>query len=188
MAHDGQATPLLAAQGPPPLPADPATVSPTALREVMSRFATGVVVLTVGGEHIHGMTANAFSSVSLEPPIVLCCIAHSAVMHQAIRSAGHFAVSILSTEQEGTARYFADKSRPLGPEQFEGVDWVPGQRTWAPLLSGALAWLECELDEAYDSGDHSIFTGRVINSSRGDDGSGLLFFDGGFRRIAPTAR
>lgn len=159
-----------------PLVDPPATAAP--LREVMSRFATGVVVLTVGGEEIHGMTANAFSSVSLDPPSVLCCISHGAVMYNAITAAQRFAVSIMGADQEGVARYFADKNRPLGPDQFEGVDWFPGQKTQAPLLSGALAWLECEIADSYESGDHSIFIGKVLSSSRGSDQEGLLFFSG----------
>jgi flavin reductase (DIM6/NTAB) family NADH-FMN oxidoreductase RutF len=155
---------------------DPATAAP--LREVMSRFATGVIVLTVGGEQIHGMTANAFSSVSLDPPTVLCCVSHGAVMHGAITTAGRFGVSVMGADQEEVARYFADKNRPLGPRQFEGIDHFAGARTGVPLLSGALAWLECEIAEAYEAGDHSIFVGTVLSSSRGADRDGLLFFSG----------
>ena len=152
----------------------------TSLREVMSRFATGVLVLTVGGDRIHGMTANAFSSVSLDPPTVLCCVAHSAVMHRAMAEERRFAVSVMGADQEPLARYFADKERPLGPAQFDRVDWLPGPRTRAPLLTGALAWLECEVQDTYVSGDHSIFTGRVLSSLRGVDRDGLLFFRGRF--------
>ncbi|MGP3925151.1 flavin reductase family protein [Streptomyces sp. 8N616] len=155
------------------------------LREVMSRFATGVTVITVGGEHVHGMTANAFSSVSLDPPSVLCCVARSAVMHQAITSSGHFAVSIMGAVQEELARFFADKQRPLGPTQFRGIDWRPGPRTGAPLLAGSLAWLECEVAEAYGFGDHSIFVGNVLGASCGSAREGLLFFGGAFQRVAP---
>ncbi|MEU7755028.1 flavin reductase family protein [Micromonospora sp. NPDC049101] len=151
------------------------------MREVMSMFATGVIVLTVGGEHPHGMTANAFSSVSLDPAQVLCCVAHSAVMHKAISSERRFAISIMAADQERHARYFADKSRPLGAPQFEPFDWHPGPRTGAMLLSGALAWIECVLVDAHDSGDHSIFVGSVINSLRGTGADGLIFFGGGFR-------
>ncbi|MET7718972.1 flavin reductase family protein [Streptomyces sp. NPDC005407] len=161
--------------------------TPSSLREVMSRFATGVTVLSVGGEHIHGMTANAFSSVSLDPPSVLCCVAHSAVMHQAITKAGHFGVSIMEARQEGLARFFADKKRPLGPVQFEGIDWLPGPRTGAPLLAGSLAWLECELADAHETGDHSIFIGDVVGASRGSGREGLLFFGGAFQRTVPLA-
>ncbi|MET9351301.1 flavin reductase family protein [Streptomyces termitum] len=159
---------------------------PASLREVMARFATGVTVLSVGGENVHGMTANAFTSVSLDPPTVLCCVAHSAVMHGAIRAAGHFGVSIMGAGQESLARFFADKKRPLGPEQFAGVDWAPGPRTGAPLLHGALAWLECELSTAYDVGDHSLFVGNVIGTGRGGDADGLLFFDGAFQRAVSS--
>ncbi|WP_086160903.1 flavin reductase family protein [Streptomyces marincola] len=153
----------------------------------MSRFATGVTVLTVGGDHIHAMTANAFTSVSLAPPSVLCSVAHSAVMHGAITSAGAFAVSILGGEQEKLARHFADKNRTLGQAQFEGVAWRPGPRTQAPVLSGSLAWLECELTEAYVFGDHTIFIGTVLSAESAEGGQGLLFFDGAFRQV-PSPR
>jgi len=148
------------------------------LREVMSQFATGVIVLTVGGEQIHGMTANAFSSVSLEPPKVLCCISHGAVMHGALTAAGRFGVSVMGADQEGVARHFADKDRPLGPDQFEKVDWFPGHETGVPLLTGALAWLECEVATTHRSGDHSIFIGDVLSAGRGAGQHGLLFFSG----------
>ncbi|BAG23196.1 flavin reductase [Streptomyces sp. SID4928] len=157
-------------------------MKPSSLRDSMSRFATGVIVLSVGGENIHGMTANAFTSVSLDPPQVLCCVARSAVMHKALMAEKHFAVSILGSEQEQLARYFADKKRPLGPEQYDDLAWEPGIRTRAPLLHGALAWLECELSELHDSGDHSIFIGNVIEASSGAPGPALVFFGGGFQQ------
>ncbi|MFD9407337.1 flavin reductase family protein [Streptomyces sp. NPDC059989] len=153
------------------------------LREAMSRFATGVIVISVGGENIHGMTANAFSSVSLDPPTVLCSVSHTAVMHQAITAGGRFGISVLDAEQEQLARFFADKKRPLGPEQFSGLDWEPGPLTQAPLLRGALAWLECELEESHDSGDHSIFIGRVVRAATSRASSALLFFNGKFQQI-----
>ncbi|MFI8828839.1 flavin reductase family protein [Streptomyces sp. NPDC053431] len=160
-----------------------APVQPAGLREVMSRFATGVIVLTVGGERMHGMTANAFTSVSLDPPTVLCCVSHGAVMHGAITAAGRFGVSVMEAGQEEVARYFADKNRPLGPEQFEGVDTFPGPRTGVPLLSGALGWLECEIAGAYESGDHSIFLAGVLGSSLGSgQQDGLVFFSGRYAR------
>ncbi|GEC08108.1 oxidoreductase [Streptomyces spinoverrucosus] len=152
----------------------------------MARFATGVIVLSVGGEDIHGMTANAFTSVSLDPPTVLCCVAHSAVMHKALLAQKRFAVSVLGAGQESLARHFADKSRPLGAEQFRRFDWEPGRLTQAPLLHGALAWLECEMTELHDSGDHSIFLGNVINARRSPAGPGLLFFDGAFQGTGPA--
>ncbi|WP_113694026.1 flavin reductase family protein [Amycolatopsis albispora] len=156
----------------------------TGLREVMARFATGITVLTVAGEHCHGMTANAFSSVSLEPPLVLCCVNRKARMHAAIVSAGSFAVSVLKADQEPIARYFADRSRPSGRAQFDGVRWTPGVRTGAPLLAGSLAWLECRLVEAYRGGDHSIVIGQVLSAHCGTGEEALVFFGGAFHRVA----
>jgi flavin reductase len=163
----------------------PAAVSTADLRTVMSRFATGVVVITVGGEHIHGMTANAFSSVSLDPPTVLCCVAKSAVMHDALAAAGRFAASIMSGGQEHHARYFADKQRPLGPPQFAAVEHFPGPRTGAPVLADSAGWIECDLEAAFESGDHTIFVGAVTTVGTGDTADGLVFFDRRFHLFTP---
>ncbi|KOX23502.1 flavin reductase [Saccharothrix sp. NRRL B-16348] len=163
-------------------------VTPAEMRSTLARFATGVVVLTVGGEHMHGMTANAFSSVSLDPPLVLCCVARTATMHGAITAAGHFATSVLSAEQEASARHFADRARPDGPAQFDAVAWRPGERTGAPVLTDSLAWLECELAEAHEAGDHSVFIGRVLGSGRGGGAAGLLFFEGAYGHVDTTER
>ncbi|PMR62708.1 flavin reductase [Verrucosispora sp. ts21] len=149
------------------------------MRSTMSQFATGVVVLTVGGDHLHGMTANAFSSVSLEPPMVLCCVGKNAVMHRAITGSGHFAASVLRAGHETYARHFASRDRPLGSAQFAVGDWIPGALTGAPLLTDSLAWVECALADVYEAGDHSVFLGRVIGSGH-RSGAGLLFFDGEF--------
>jgi enediyne biosynthesis thioesterase len=151
------------------------------LREVMARFATGITVLTAAGEDGHGMTANAFTSVSLEPPMVLCCVAKPARLHDAILRSRHFGVSVLGAEQEDLARYFADKERPAGAAQFDAVDWLAGPRTGAPLLDGALGWLECELNQVYNGGDHSIFLGQVVGSYRGESGEALLFYGGDYQ-------
>nr|WP_239575038.1 flavin reductase family protein [Actinokineospora baliensis] len=149
----------------------------------MSRFATGVTVLTAGGDDGHGMTANAFTSVSLDPPLVLCCVTKTARMHDAIVGAGRFAVSVLAADQREIATYFADRRRPAGMAQFDAVDWVPGPHTGAPLLSGALAWLECELTESHDGGDHTVFLGRVLDLRCGQAGQALVFFGGGFHQV-----
>jgi flavin reductase (DIM6/NTAB) family NADH-FMN oxidoreductase RutF len=162
-------------------------LSDATLREVMGQFATGITVLTVAGDEGHGMTANAFTSVSLDPPLVLCCVARPARLHEAILSTGHFGVSVLGADQEHIARYFADRQRPRGAAQFESVAWLPGPKTGAPLLSGSLAWLECELTQVYHGGDHSIFLGEVLNSFRGEPGEALLFFGGKYHQVNPPA-
>lgn len=163
-------------------------VTPSVLRTVMSRFATGVTVITVGGQHLHAMTANAFSSMSLEPPSVLCSVAHNAVMHKELTEEGKFAVNILSVEQESLARHFADKNRTLGAAQFQGIPWKPGQQTGAPLLGGTLAWLECDLADAHAFGDHTIFVGTVVGAGQSEQGQGLLFAEGRFGRPEITSR
>jgi flavin reductase (DIM6/NTAB) family NADH-FMN oxidoreductase RutF len=172
----------------PPPPRRARLSDQAGLREVMAQFATGITVLTAGGEQAHGMTANAFSSVSLDPPMVLCCVSRAARMHTAIEAAGAFGVSILSTAQRELARYFADWRRPAGLGQFDSVDWEPGPSTGAPLLDGSLAWLECELSQAYTAGDHSIFVGEVVSSSRGVAQDALVFFGGGYHQFAKQAR
>lgn len=155
------------------------------LREVMAQFATGITVLTTGGELAHGMTANAFSSVSLEPPLVLSCVSRAARMHESILASGTFAVSILADGQRDVAKHFADWRRPRGMAQFDAVDWYAGPSTGSPLVHGCLAWLECELTQAYDGGDHSIFVGAVRNSSRSVGTlQPLLFHRGGYHQVA----
>jgi flavin reductase (DIM6/NTAB) family NADH-FMN oxidoreductase RutF len=156
-----------------------------ALRDVMSQFATGITVITAAGEDGHGITANAFTSVSLEPPLVLCCVARNARIHEAILVARGFGVSVLGADQEHVARYFADRRRPPGRAQFDAVDHWVGSRTGAPLMSGSLAWLECELVQVYHGGDHSIFLGKVLSASRGSGQQALLYFSGGFQQVQP---
>jgi flavin reductase (DIM6/NTAB) family NADH-FMN oxidoreductase RutF len=163
-----------------------APVPGAGLREVMAHFATGITVLTVGGENAQGMTANAFSSVSLEPPLVLACVVRSARIHDAIIGTGHFGVSVMAAEQESVARYFASKKRPDGPAQFEQVDWFAGTHTGVPMLSDSLAWLECGLAEVFDGGDHSIFLGSVLDAGC-RPGRPLLFYGSGFQQGLPPA-
>jgi len=134
------------------------------------------------------MTANSFTSVSLEPPLVLACVDRDANMHASLLAAGTFGVSVLAADQEPTARHFANRSRAPGLAQFDAVDWLPGLQTGAPLIRGAIAWFECQLRDTYDGGDHSIFVGRLLSASRPDTGAveapeALLFYGGRFHRL-----
>lgn len=164
------------------------------LRRTLGVFPTGVTVVTVGGATPHGMTANSFTGVSLDPPLVSVCVRRDAVMHGALTDARTFAVSVLAAGQEDVARYFADRRRPLGTEQFRQVRWWPGAYTGAPLIADAAAHLECRLWRAYDGGDHSIFLGTPLSLLRGS-ADVLVFLDGRFRQLdrkgaaahAPTA-
>jgi len=157
------------------------------LRGVFGMFATGITVLTAQGETPQGMTANSFTSVSLTPPLALVCVKRDAAIHEAIMDRKTFAVSVLHAGQEQVARYFANHHRPRGDDEFALVDAVPGPRTGAPIVAGALAWLECGLAAVYDGGDHSIFLGSVLHGGRSTDNRALLFYGGGFHRLHPEA-
>lgn len=165
-----------------------AVTDPHRLRAAFAAFATGVTVVTVGGDNPHGMTANSFTSVSLDPPLVLVCIDRDARMHQAILRTGGFAVSVLAGHQLGIARHFASGYRPAGWAQFAAVDWSSSHHSGAPLIAHALAWFECTLWSTYDGGDHSIFLGRLVSAVQPDRGEPLVFFGGGFRQLSQDQR
>lgn len=159
-----------------------ATSGRTALRSVLGRFATGVTIVAAGRGTPCGMTANAFTSVSLDPPLILVCVDRSAAVYKTVLAAGSFSVSMLSAGQEHVARYFADHSRPRGAEEFSNFEWSPGPSTGAPILHGALAWLDCTLVNSYEGGDHEIFIGSVQASGFGPAEDALLFFCGDFHQ------
>jgi flavin reductase (DIM6/NTAB) family NADH-FMN oxidoreductase RutF len=164
----------------------PEVTDPKALRRAFGTFATGVTVVTTGGSTPHAMTANSFTSVSLDPPLVLVCVDRSAVMHGCLTETGAFAVSVLAAHQEEVALHFADRRRALGIAQFRDVDWAPGALTGAPLLDGTVTRFECELWRAYDGGDHTIFVGKVLSMDQPGDQDALLVHRGEFRRLALT--
>jgi flavin reductase (DIM6/NTAB) family NADH-FMN oxidoreductase RutF len=148
-------------------------------RDAVGMFATGITVVTArAGGFGHGMTANSFTSVSLDPLLVLVCVVRDAVMHKVLDDVGRFGVSVLGAGQEDLARYFSDPTRPMGMAQFLPLDWRPGPVTGAPLLDGALAWLECDVEAAHGGGDHTVFLGRVLGVELGEAGGPLLYFDG----------
>ncbi len=163
-------------------------VDTTLLRRAFGTFATGVTVVTVGGDTPHGMTANSFTSVSLDPPLLLVCVAQGAVMHQILSDTGSFGVSVLAADQEPVARHFANRWRPLGAAQFDPVDWRPGLHSGAPLIAGALANFECGLWRSYDGGDHTIFLGNLLSLDRSTEQDALLFFEGRYREIVPDRK
>ena len=148
-------------------------------RRAAGQFAGGIVVVTTSAGH--AMTISAFTSVSLEPPLVLFCAEKIARFHDAVLAAGSWAVSILAEDAEKTARWLATGGRPL-----DGVAHHPGQVTGAPLLDGALATLECQTAAVYDGGDHSIIVGQVVgvSSTEGSPSRGpLMHYAGSYRRL-----
>lgn len=156
------------------------------LRRTFGSFATGVTVVTTGGDQPHGMTANSFTAVSLEPPLVLVCVDRNANMHTAMVRAGTFGVSVLSAGQEGVARHFAGR-RPIGDGEFAGTDCLSGAWCGAPLIAGAAAHFECELWRTYDGGDHSIFVGRLLAMAGSSDEDVLIFLRGRFGLLESDA-
>jgi len=139
--------------------------SAAALRQVMSRFASGVTVVTALRDGVaHAMTATAVCSVSLEPPLILVCVSHASRFHQAITIATGWCVSLLADDQEPVARHFANRGRDL-ETQFDGVPHTLSELSAAPVLDGALAWVECTTYAQYDGGDHTIVVGRVERAS-----------------------
>lgn len=150
-------------------------------RQVMGHFATGVTVITThdGKGNLFGLTANAVSSVSLDPPLVLCCIARSSESHAAFAASGVFSVHILSHAQEALSRRFAKS----GEDKFVGVAFGTGA-SGCPILEGSLAHLECEIRHHFEAGDHTIFVGEPIGISMDQETDPLLYFRGGYRNLS----
>ncbi len=149
------------------------------LRQVMGHFATGVTIITTltkAGE-LHGLTANAFTSVSLEPPLLLISVDKKAESWPAFEESKVFTVNILAEDQEALSRKFAVS----GGNKFEGVAYRIGANG-APIVEGVLAFIECTLYAAYDGGDHSIYLGE-IQQAEIHEGKPLVFFRGGYRAL-----
>jgi flavin reductase (DIM6/NTAB) family NADH-FMN oxidoreductase RutF len=162
------------------MPADAA-----AFRRVAGQFPTGIVVVTasVGGTD-HAMTVSAFTSVSLDPLLVLFCAEKIARFHDAVIEAGCWAVSVLSEDSEKTARWLATRGRPL-EGQLDTIAHSPGPLTGTPILDEALAAMECRTTAVHDGGDHSIVVGEVLGVTElaGDSGP-LVYHSGRYRRLA----
>lgn len=143
----------------------------------MGHWTTGVSVvstMTADGEP-RGLTANAVASVSLDPMLVLVCVERVSDTHDAIRHASRFAINILAADDETTARRFAGDA---APDKFTGVAWHT-EHTGAPVLDGALAWLDCTVHDTCDGGDHTIYIGLVHAGDARDDAP-LLYYRGGY--------
>ncbi|MDE3090609.1 MAG: flavin reductase [Chloroflexota bacterium] len=157
----------------------PASIDPTLFRHVMRKFPTGVAVLTVrDGERIHGMTANAFTSVSLSPTLVLVCIEKGNTTHAFVTRAGAFALNFLSDAQEYLAKRFAKQvAVPAAP--FADIAFHAAA-TGAPIFDDCTAYVDCRVVAAHAAGDHTIFVGEVKDAGYGSarDRAALLWLDG----------
>lgn len=160
-------------------------LTPTAFRSVVARYATGVTVVTTAGQGtVHGITVNAFTSVSLEPLLVLISVERRARMHALLERTGVFAVSILSAADEGLSRRFSVPGREEGEAEFAGLACAPGPVTGSPVLRAALAWFDCRITDAHVAGDHSLFIGEVAAMGLlAEDAGPLVFFRSGYHGL-----
>ena len=170
-----------------PDPSDPNLIrtapsaSADAFKRVLSRWPSGVSVVTTNHEGLlYGLTVSSFSSLSLDPPLVLVCLHNENRMPDMIRDSGGFAVSILGEEQQAASNYFA---RP-GREPTTAFTEIDGQWTeWnQPVVKGALAHLVCQLHALIPQGDHTITIGRVVGTHH-REGSPLVYFDRAYRSV-----
>ena len=170
-----------------PAPAPAPAVDARTYRNTIGLFATGVTVITTRlGDTVHGMTANAVSSVSLDPTLLLVCIDRRARMHDLIREAGVFAVNILAADQEAISGHFAGRKKEGPPPASLRFDDGPiGDEEGVPTIAGCVAAIRCVVEHAFDGGDHTILVGRVAGLHPGaPNARPLLFFGGRYRHLA----
>lgn len=158
-------------------------VSGDVFRRACGRFPTGVTIASVVDRQgvPHGLTVNSFTSVSLDPPLVLVALAHSASVMAAFRGARFFAVNVLAAGQRALSERFARK----GHDRFDGLEWHAGE-TGAPLLPGTLAEIECAIQQRFTAGDHDLFVGEMVRAVV-HEGEPLLYFGGRYRKLAGGA-
>lgn len=148
-------------------------------KEVLSRWASGVSVVTTNDEGmLYGLTVSSFSSLSLDPPLVLVCLGNANRILSMIETSGDFAISILSSGQVSASNYFARTGRLPTPDftEIEG-EWTPSGQ---PVVKGSLAWVVCSLHAMVAQGDHTIVIGRVVDSAVREHGEPLLYYNRGY--------
>src|SRR5499427_10034062 len=160
------------------MPDSPSSLTQAEFRKALGCFATGVTVITVDHEdEVHGMTANAFASVSLDPMLVLVCVDQKARTHAHLHAKKRFGVNVLAEDQRKISEYYARPARTHERAAEEAGARFERTRHGTPVLHGALAYLECRLHSAQDAGDHTIFIAEVEDVVM-RDGKPLLFFQG----------
>ena len=151
---------------------------PMTQRLIMGRFATGITVVTTGKDNeMYGMTANAVTSLSFDPPLVLVAVDRRGSMHAHLKQNAFFAVNILRADQEAISRRFAAP----GPKDFSDLTTTTAA-TGAPILSEAIAHVDCRVVEVLPGGDHDIFIGEIL-AGDAQDGRPLLFYAGKYGRL-----
>jgi flavin reductase len=159
------------------------TLNTAEFRKAMGAFATGVTIITVDldGE-VHGMTANAFTSVSLDPMLVLVCVDHSTRTHAHLHAKKRFGINVLGEDQQAISEYYARPERTHEHAEVEAGARFDRTSHGTPMLHGALAYLECRLESSQEAGDHTIFIAEVEDVVLGE-GDPLLFFRGKYRMV-----
>lgn len=156
------------------------SVAAEEFKQVLRRWASGITVVTSrAGDRMHGMTVSAFSSVSLDPPLVLVCANQASTTHSVIETGGVFTVNILAADQEDVSMKFA--SSKYEDTRFEHVEWEEGT-TGAPLITGALANIECKVVSAHREGSHTIYIGQV-EALRVRETAPLLYYRGAYHAL-----
>ncbi len=151
-------------------------------RRLIGCFATGVTVISMArGSEVRGMTANAVTSVSLDPLLLLVCVDKNTITHQFLEESGAFAVNILAEDQEQISRALANRDSE-DARRLVGYTYRRGQ-TGSPILEGCVAYLECQITETFPGGDHSIFIGRVEDGGVLREVPPLLFYRGKYSRL-----
>ena len=154
---------------------DHAVVDPTEMRRVLGHFASGVTIVTgFDGETPVGFACQSFTSVSLDPPLVLFCPAHTSSTWPRIQASGSFSVNVLAADQLELCKAFATS----GGDKFDGVDWSRTQ--WGPSLDGVLATVSCDIEQVHVAGDHDVVIGRVRELVTHREDGPLLFWRGEF--------
>jgi len=155
----------------------------TQFRKAMGQFATGVTIITVDLEgEVHGMTANAFASVSLDPMLVLVCVDHTTRTHAHLHAKKRFGINVLCVDQRAISEYYARPERDHEHAETEAGARFERTKHGTPVLQGSLAYLECRLDSAQAAGDHTIFIAEVEDVVV-REGEPLLFFRGKYRKV-----
>ncbi|QXJ24964.1 flavin reductase family protein [Actinomadura graeca] len=147
-------------------------------RSVLGRFATGVVAITAvepGTGRPAGLAANSFTSVSLDPPLVAFCVAHTSTTWPRLRAAERLCVNILGEPQLEICKRLALS----GGDKFAGIGWT-GSPGGAPIIEGALAWIECGFEQEHTAGDHAIVVARVHDLAEQHEGDPLVFYKGSY--------
>ena len=147
-------------------------VGPNEYKDTLRKFASGVTLLTVAHNgRIHGMTVSSFASLSLEPPLVVACLEKGSRTRAMLLDSRAFSVNVLGAHQESVARAFST----AGEKTFSGLSYHRG-RKGAPLLDDAIAWIECDVHQIADGGDHDLVVGEVVECTA-TDRPPLLYFD-----------